>query len=68
MIIYNLGPMTKMTAMPTYGKNPSKIFFEGTAEPSATKLDMQQLRLEYYIVFINHDHAITLTDFTARST
>ena len=32
--------VTKMAAMPIYGKNPSKIFFEGTAEPIATKIDM----------------------------
>ena len=30
--------MTKMAAMPIYGKNPSKIFFAGTAEPIATKI------------------------------
>ena len=27
MYINNLGPMTKMAAMPIYGKNPSNIFF-----------------------------------------
>ena len=27
MYINNLGHMTKMAAMPIYGKNPSKIFF-----------------------------------------
>ena len=40
MIINKPGHMSKMTAMPIYGKNPSKIFFEGNAEPIATKLDM----------------------------
>ena len=29
------GHMTKMAAMPIYGKNPSKIFFSGTAGPIA---------------------------------
>ena len=40
VMINKLGHMTKMAAMPIYGKNPSKIFFAGTAEPVATKLDM----------------------------
>ena len=31
--------MTKMAAMPIYGKNPSEIF-SGTAEPIATKHGM----------------------------
>ena len=60
--------MTKMAAMPIYGKNPLKIFFAGTAEPIATKLNMQQVRLECYNVCINHDPVVTLTDFMARST
>ena len=66
--MYKLGHMTKMTAMPIYGENHLKIFFAGTDEPITTKLDMQQLRLEYYNVYINHDLVMTLTDFTARST
>ena len=33
MIINKAGHMTKMAAMPIYGKAPSKIFFTGTAEP-----------------------------------
>ena len=37
MIIIN---QVKMAAILIYGKNPSKIFFTGTAEPSATKIDM----------------------------
>ena len=40
MIINKLGDIAKMAVMPIYGKNPSKIFFAGTAEPIATKLDM----------------------------
>ena len=31
--INNPGHMTKMAAMPIYGKNPSKIFFSGTTGP-----------------------------------
>ena len=68
MIINKPGHMTKMATMPIYGKNPSNIFFAGAAEPIATKIDMQQLKLEYYNVCINHDPVMTLTDFTARST
>ena len=30
MYINNLGHMTKMAAMPIYGKNPSNIFFSET--------------------------------------
>ena len=30
MYIKNLGHMTKMAAIPIYGKNPSKIFFSET--------------------------------------
>ena len=38
--INNSGHMTKMAAMPIYGKNPSKIFFSGTTGPISTKLVM----------------------------
>ena len=62
MIINTPGHITKMAAMPIYGKTPSKIFFEGTAEPIAMELDMQQLRLKYYNVCINHGPVMTLTD------
>ena len=41
MIINKPGHMSKITAVSIYGKKkPSKIFFVGTAEPIATKLDM----------------------------
>ena len=39
--IDNPGHMTKMAAMPIYGKNPSKIFFSGTTGPISTKLGMK---------------------------
>ena len=64
----NPGHMTKMAAMPIYGKNPSKIFFSGTTGPISTKLGMKHQLLKYYNVYINHDLAVTLTYFTARST
>ena len=40
MTINKPGHMTKMAAMPTYGKNPSKLFFTRTAERIASKRDM----------------------------
>ena len=36
---YDVGHMTKMVAMPIYGKTTSKIFSE-TSGPISTKLDM----------------------------
>ena len=42
-----LGHMTKMTAMPIYGKN-LKNFFSGTKRPMTLKLGMQHRVLEYY--------------------
>ena len=53
MFINNPGHMTKMAAMPIYGKNPSKIFFSGITGPISTKLSMKHLGLEYCNVFIN---------------
>ena len=32
--------MTKMAAIPLFGKNPSKIFFSRTGRPTSTKLGM----------------------------
>ena len=37
---HDAGHMTKMAAMPIYGKNPSKIFFSRTGGPISTKLYM----------------------------
>ena len=66
MIINKPGRMTKMVALPIYGKNLSKIFFADTVEPNcketrhvAIKARVQQC--------INHDPLMTVTDFTARS-
>ena len=39
--INNPGHMTKMAAMPIYGKNPSKIFFSGTGGPISVKLGLK---------------------------
>ena len=35
---HDAGYMTKMAAMPIYGKNPFKIFFSRTGGPIITKL------------------------------
>ena len=67
MYINNQGHMTKMAAMPIYGKNPSKIF-SGTGGPISKKLGVKHLWLKYYNVYINHDPVMTLTQFMARST
>ena len=37
---HDAGHMTKMAAMPRYGKNPSKIFFSGTSGPISMELGM----------------------------
>ena len=67
VFINNPGHMTKMAAMPIYGKNPSKFFFSGTTGLSK-KLDMMHQGLKDYNVFINYDLSMTLTYFRARST
>ena len=38
-LLHDAGHMTKMAAMPIYGKNPSKIF-SGTGWPNSTKIGM----------------------------
>ena len=62
-----MGHMTKMTATPIYGKNPSKTFFSGTSGPISTKLDMEHYGLQLIINCSNDDPGVTLTYFTARS-
>ena len=67
--VYSNGPghMTKMAAMPIYGKKTLKIFFSGTKRPMTLKLGMQHWVLEYYRVCSNVDIGLTLTYFMARS-
>ena len=60
--------MTKMAAMPIYGKNPSNIFFSETNRLISMKLGVKHPWLKYYNVYINHDPVMTLTKFMARST
>ena len=67
MYINNLGHMTKMAAMPIYGKNPSKIFFSETDRLISRKLGVKHRWLKYSNVYINHDPVMTLTKFMARS-
>ena len=63
-----LGHMTKMAAMPIYGKNPSKIFFSETNRLISRKLGVKHRWLKYSNVYIiNHDPVMTLTKFMARS-
>ena len=66
MYINNPGHMTKMAAMPMYGKNPSKIFFSGTAGPGLKKLGRWHLLLEYYNANIEYGPVLILTYFMAR--
>ena len=68
MYINNLGHMTKMAAMPIYGKNPSKIIFSETNRLISRKLGVRHRWLKYSNVYINHDPVMTLTKFMARST
>ena len=63
MYINNLGHMTKMAAMPIYGKNPSKIIFSEFKETWREASIAKVLN-----VYINHDPVMTLTKFMARST
>ena len=60
--------MTKMAAMPIYGKNPSNIFFSETNRLISMKLGVKHPWLKYYNVYINHDPVMTLAKFMARST
>ena len=53
MYIRNPGHMTKMAAIPIYGKNPSKIFFSRTSGPISTKLGMKHGWLKHFNVYIN---------------
>ena len=62
----HLGHMTKMAAMPIYGKNRSKIFSR-TGVLIFKKLGMKHRGLQPIIVCSNNDPGVTLTYFTARS-
>ena len=60
------GHMTKMAAMPIYGKNlKKKNFFYGTKMSMTSKLCMQHWVLEYYQVCSNDDLELILIYFIA---
>ena len=59
--------MTKMAAMPIYGKNLNKIIFSGMKILMTLKVGMQHWVLEYYQFCSNDNPGMTLTNFMARS-
>ena len=61
------GHMSKMAAMPIYGKNNLKIFFPGTTGQILMKLCIKRQRPKPFIICANYDPVITLTYLTARS-
>ena len=54
--------MTKMAAMPIYGKNLKKK----KKKKKKLEVGMQHRVLEYYQIFSNDDPGLTLTYFTAN--
>ena len=60
------GRMTKMAAMPIYGKNPLKIFSR-TRRLMTLGLYMQHWGCGAYKVCSNNDPRLTLTYLTSRS-
>ena len=61
------GHITKMAAMPIYGKNPLKTIFPGTTWQILIKLCMKHQRPKPFIICANYDPGSTLTYFMARS-
>ena len=61
------GHVTKMAAMPIYGKNPLKIFFSRTRRPMTLGLGMKHRGCGAYQVCSNNDPGLTLTYLTSRS-
>ena len=53
--------MTKLAAMPIYGKKLKKIIVSGTKRPMTLKLGMRHLVLKYYQIYLNDDPGMTLT-------
>ena len=64
---HNAGHMTKMAAMPIYGKNTLKILFPGNTGPILMKLYMKYQIPKPFILFANYDPGLYLIYFTARS-
>ena len=63
----NAGHMTKMAAMPIYGKNTLKIFFTGTTGLILMKLCKKHQRPKPFIFCSNYDPWLTLTYFMAMA-
>ena len=61
------GHMTKVAAMPIYGKHTLKIFFPGTTGQILMKLCMKHQRPKPFIICANYDPGLALTYFMARS-
>ena len=61
------GHMTKMAAMPIYGKNPLKIFVSRTRRPMTLGLGMKHQGCGAYQVCSNDDPWLTMTYLTSRS-
>ena len=61
------GHMTKMAAMPIYGKNLLKIFFFRTRRPVTLRLGIWHWRCRAYQVCSNDDPRLTLTYLMSRS-
>ena len=55
------GHMTKMAAIPIYGKNNLKIFFLGITGQILMKLCMKHQRPKPFIICSNYDPGLTLT-------
>ena len=74
MYLNNLGHLTKMAAMPIYGKNPSKIFFPKSLLQNwfihfnKTWFQASMTQVLQCVYGINHDPVITLTYFREMST
>ena len=56
---YVAGHMTKMTAMPIYGKNTLKIFFLGTAGLILMKLCVMHQRPKPFVICANYGPGLT---------
>ena len=57
------GHMTKMAAMPIYGKNLKKSSSLEPKQPMIFKLGMQHWVLEYYQILLNEDPRLTFDLF-----
>ena len=64
---HNDGHMTKMAAMPIYGKNTLKKFFRGITGLNFMKHCMKHQQPKPFIFCSNYDPGLTLTYFMARS-